>query len=360
MKKKYLFVHIAKAAGSSVNKFFMDALGHERCAVHLESNPQWKTEEGRAEILMKHDYLSGHLELWNFRSKVNLDQFNVFTFLRDPREHVVSHLAWIRHLADPGQEKRFLEHPKYIQKLSKKLSLVNFSDKENILDFVENLTQEELSLLDNPQTRYLRSGRNCGPVSVNDVSDAVRYLKSMNAFGLVDRLSSDLEFIADLEGFCVTESVPKENIASQKYGMSLKDDDLFFALDKIIKFDIILYECAIQLKGRYIIESLDFSLDADEYIFNLDRISDRSIHGWVRLVGNKLVDSYFDVFVNCCYVGQFLANKNRPDLAKAFGLSCGFDFFLRRDKFIKNGDIVSIVDSKSKKIVKEVKFHNKI
>lgn len=342
MKKKYLFVHIAKAAGSSVNKFFMDALGRERCAVHLESNPQWQTEEGRAEILAKHDYLSGHLVYWDFKSKVDLSQFNVFTFLRDPREHVISHLAWIRHIADPGQEKRFDAHPKYIQHLAKKLSQVDFLDGQSVSSFVDNLTPVEFALLDNPQTRYLRSGRNRGAVNADDVSDAAQALQEIDAFGLVDRMDSDLLLIAGLGGIGADRAGLKENVLTEKYGMSIKNPDFLDAIRSLICFDIDTYKNATLLK-----------IDEESFIFRLDRLQPELIAGWIKTKSNKLPKESFDVFVNDVCVGNFLSDKPRPDLILKFGLSCAFNFKFDNNIFLKNADVLKIVGSESKKLLIE-------
>lgn len=354
MKKKYIFICLDRSSEDLINKFFADIVGSERCAIHLESDSRWKNSESWIEILEKHDYISGNFGFWDLQSKVDVNKFNVFTFLYDPREYVVSHLTWILHLADSVQEENSFAYPECIRRLSKKLSSVNFLLEKDVIDFFENLTQEELSFLDNPQTRHLRSGKNQGLVNIDDVSDAVQALEGITDFGLIDRLGLDLELIVGSEEFCLTQSVSKENIFFQNCETDLINNNLFFALNKFIKFDLILYDYAIKLKSKRIIESLDVDLDSSEYVISVDRISEKSIHGWIKLAGNRLVNNYIDVFVNCCYVGQLLPNKARPDLLKAFGLNCGFNFYLKHDKFIKNGDVISMVDSKSRKIIKEV------
>ncbi|WP_145995418.1 hypothetical protein [Macromonas bipunctata] len=347
MKKKYLFVHIAKAAGSSVNKFFMDALGRERCAVHLESNPQWQTEEGRAKILAKHDYLSGHLVYWDFKSKVDLSQFNVFTFLRDPREHVISHLAWIRHIADPGQEKRFDAHPEYIQRLAKKLSQVDFLDRQSVSSFVDNLTPVELALLDNPQTRYLRSGRNRGAVNADDVSDAVQALQEIDAFGLVDRINSDLDHVAKLGGVAANIFSLKENVLTEKYGMSLQDAGLFNALNQLIRFDLALYEKAIGLKSAEIVEKTLLNNKNQDFVYRLDKLHSDIVAGWIKTASNQPTSDFFDVLVNGLYVGQVCPNKSRPDLIMAFGFGCAFNHKFKKDVVLKDGDLLSFVNART-------------
>ncbi|MDD2223447.1 MAG: hypothetical protein PHF42_08425 [Pseudomonas sp.] len=353
MKKKYLFVHIAKAAGSSVNKFFMDALGREHCAVHLESNPQWQTEEGRAEILAKHDYLSGHLVYWDFKSKIDLSQFNVFTFLRDPREHVISHLAWIRHIADPGQERRFHAHPEYIQRLAKKLSQVDFLDRQSVSSFVESLTPVEFALLDNPQTRYLRSGRNRGAVNADDVSNAVQTLKSMDAFGLVDRVDSDLAIVAGLRDINFKSLSLKENVLTEKYGMSIHDQDLFDVLRKLICFDVLLYGESRKIKGSYIIEN---ARKGENFTYRLDKLESNLVAGWIKTSSNQPIPDSLDIILNGVYVGQVYANKPRPDLVLAFGFGCAFNKKFKNEISLKNGDSLSFINSKTYSVVFDKKI----
>lgn len=254
---KIVFIHIAKAAGSSVNRFFMDVLGQDKCATHIESNPNWRDESSRRLLVEGVSFLSGHITYREFSQKLDLRPCFVFTFLRDPRAQVLSHLAWIRKLSEPAEIARFSAHPSYIQELALKLSAVEFQSPAQVKGLVDALTPVERALLDNPQVRYLRCGQNQGLVTESDVEEALGTLRRLNAYGFVSDLGGGLKEIKESLGFATPAVVHNENALVEKYGMSFTNADLMNALDELIRYDLKLYDAASALKTNYV--SLDRS-----------------------------------------------------------------------------------------------------
>ncbi|RKZ05786.1 hypothetical protein DRQ25_15365, partial [Candidatus Fermentibacteria bacterium] len=58
--RKLLFMHIAKAAGSTVNAYFAKHYSEDQYAIHIESNKKWQSNPDELNALR---FLSGHISL---------------------------------------------------------------------------------------------------------------------------------------------------------------------------------------------------------------------------------------------------------------------------------------------------------
>lgn len=348
MNKKIIFIDIPGTGGDLVNGFFTDIFDSNQCVVHFEKDPLWSTKEGRSKILSDFDYLSGCISYSELKIASDLSKFNIFTFLRDPREQIIDYLNFIRSLSGSGSESNLERYPECIKRLSAKLSLVNFSDQDSVDCFVKSLDSEEFSVLDNPQTRYLRSCQSNKSVDFEDVLDAVKTLKSLSAFGLFGRMTSDLKLISNLFGV--------EQIGYfQAKEMNSNKKLLLDAFDPFISFDSNLYEFALRIKGDSLLNGLNLDYIVDDFSLSLDKIKENSLHGWIKTKSNKRIEFPVSVFVNGDYVGDFLSNYYRWDLKEKFGLDCAFNFFVESNFLIKSGDYISFVNSESGFILKEIK-----
>lgn len=349
MNKKIIFIDIPGTGGDLVNEFFTDIFDSNQCVVHFEKDPLWSTKEGKSKILSDFDYLSGCISYSQLKIASDLSNFNIFTFLRDPREQIIDYLNFIRSLSGSGSESNLERYPECIKRLSAKLSLVNFSDQDSVDCFVKSLDSEEFSVLDNPQTRYLRSCQSNKSVDFEDVLDAVKTLKSLSAFGLFGRMTSDLKLISNLFG------VEQVNYSWPK-GVTLAKKTSSNALDVFISFDLNLYKVALKAKGNELLDNLNLDYVCDDFILSVDKVTKKSIHGWMKIKNNIQFDCPVSVFVNGDYAGDFLANGHRKDLKRKFGIDCAFDFFIKNSLTIGSGDWVSFVSSEFGFVIKEIKF----
>jgi hypothetical protein len=338
---KVLFIHIAKAAGSSVNKFFLDVFGSDACAVHLESNHEWQAATGAALLSGAKSYLSGHIVYREFRDKLDLNDFFVFTFLRNPVSHVVSHLAWIRKLADSSDVVRFNAHPEYIQCLAIKLAKVDFNSVTDVVALVRGLSAVERALLDNPQVRYLRQSNNGGAVCSVDVNSALNTLAEIDDFGFVESIDVDLARIARSVGHAVAMA-PKENALSSKYGLSESNDLLIGALDELIKYDVSLYENACFMRDRRIAADRlkDYSLP-DSVLVTIDSVNETFLHGWARYERSS-VPVELEIFVNCSFLASITASEYRVDLYERFSKNCAFVYRFEDGFKLSQGDVFTV------------------
>ena len=230
-----VFVHIAKTAGSTINDFFIKALGANSCLTHIESVKNWIADTP------KKKFISGHIVLEEFKNKIpTLEDCYTITSLREPLSHVISHISWIRYLSEEGQEARFNAHPEFIQKLSLKMKALDLSQVENISSLLSSLTPQEFNLLDNIQVRYLRN--NTGKmVSELDVHDAVSNTRYFNLIGFDDNIDGFLKKISFDLRLESKQNNNRVNTQSNKFGL-VEGPDQLNALLPLIKFDLMLYE----------------------------------------------------------------------------------------------------------------------
>lgn len=105
MPHKIFFMHIAKTAGSYINHLFENSLGPDKVIVHGEV--KIRNRENFCRLVESGvEFFSGHIyyRLWLEFAKDTPDQFKMITVLRDPIEHLASHILWLDHYNLP--EKR--------------------------------------------------------------------------------------------------------------------------------------------------------------------------------------------------------------------------------------------------------------
>lgn len=234
--RRVFYMHVAKTAGSSVNAFFADRLGAQNCALHVESDPRWRTSEGLA-TLARLPFLSGHIRLREIRQKLPHAEYALVTTLREPLSHLMSHIAWIRSLSEPEARQRLLRHPEYVQRLSALMTELPLDRPEGLETLQQRMEPEARALLDNCQTRYLAAGT-CGHgVQASDLASAIKGLHAFLVVGMADELDSFLAACAGQIGAAGPVAAPTENVAARHYGISAGTPGWAEAAEPLIRFD---------------------------------------------------------------------------------------------------------------------------
>ncbi|WP_036286101.1 hypothetical protein [Methylocystis sp. ATCC 49242] len=163
MPHKIFFMHIAKTAGSYINHLFENSLGPDKVIVHGEV--KIRNRENFCRLVESGvEFFSGHIyhRLWLELAKGMTDQFKMITVLRDPIDHIASHILWLDHYNLPEKKaeyERLSERPRRIVDLIGQIDLRNPGDLDH---FVTHLPPAAVKLLDNCQSRYFL----CGPGSI--------------------------------------------------------------------------------------------------------------------------------------------------------------------------------------------------
>jgi hypothetical protein len=238
-------VHIPKTAGNSVNAFMKDCLGERACASHLEIHPEWKFGAGPGTIFEDKVFLSGHVHLRALRQKLTLRNTLVTTVLRDPIDQIISHIAFVRNLAEPEEKERFDGHDTEIQHIATCLAELDLGSPVHLKKWASELSPEAQWLFDNCQVRYLTDCEPTDRVTQRDLLGAIGNLQIFDLIGRSDRVSSFLTKVAEkmrLERFRYSDVNVRENVTKTKYGLDPRDPRIREALESLIQFDQALYD----------------------------------------------------------------------------------------------------------------------
>jgi hypothetical protein len=237
-KLPLLYVHIPKTAGSTVNKVLTEWCGDQRSIIHAETKTYWKESVKQNKL----DYLSGHIPYVIFRKMKLLSAFKTAITFREPYSHVISHLSWIRALALEENRQRYEAHPEYIQQLSDKLASYDLACPDQITDAIKSFNHLEHRLLDNTQTRYIRTEVAKVAVDVADLADAIVNLRHFDFVGTDDDISGFLARIAAGYGIEYKIEDRRENVLNNKFGLDINNPKIKEALLPLVKYDLELYD----------------------------------------------------------------------------------------------------------------------
>ncbi len=241
---KIYFLHIPKTGGSSINNIFKKQFNDHNYLEHIENNIE------DVDILLKKPnfYLSGHIPYPRIQGKfykiINLYKF---VFIRNPYDHIISHISWIYNLS---RDIKFLrKHPIEVQELSIYLNKFNFSCLKDFKIMINELPPYGIAAFDNRQTRYFSDPPD------NKYVDDIYFKKAVSVI-------HKFEFIGFFENFtyCINNLSKKLNIdfhsltVQNSNNKKLIDKDFLKSkyydfLHNFIKYDLRLYDDSRNIKN---------------------------------------------------------------------------------------------------------------
>jgi hypothetical protein len=235
---RLVFMHIPKAAGSTLNHWLASHYRKSRYEVHIESQGRWRSDPKQYREL---DFVSGHVPVGRLGRHFDLEQDYLVTVVREPFAQLASHLAWIRRLSDAGEEHRFAAHPAFAQGLSRKLLKIELSDAEALDSLVGQLEQSEIRLLDNCQVRYFCNLPPEERVTAEHLQKAIENFRLFDRIGVADRLSDFMNDVARDMHWRIPKKVLRQNVSASYYGLNIGDPATRRALEPLVHFDLQLY-----------------------------------------------------------------------------------------------------------------------
>jgi hypothetical protein len=182
-----VFMHIPKTAGSSVNRVFRDHFGPERVLeqCHLRPDLNFRSFE----------FVSGHSDWFSLSTAVKTRAYS-FTFIREPVEHLLSHLAWVKALNRSDRQTDFDAHDVSIQAIARELSDVDLTDADAIDYYLTHAEGYAATLFKNAQARYfLRPGVDNARPNQSTYIQAASCFRRINRVGVSDMISATLAFV---------------------------------------------------------------------------------------------------------------------------------------------------------------------
>jgi len=235
---KFFYLHIPKTAGSFFNKFL--SYQFDSFIDHIEVKRNIHNPED-IQALEKLGCFSGHILYPIIKNKFKIENRKTITLLRHPIEQVVSHITFVRELAEESEQERFKNHAKTIQEIAKKLQQTELSNPKEIEKLISWLEQNNIWLFHDCQTKYLGGG--AGLIQPANLNNALINLEKIDYVGITERLKEFMILLAIKENFKLIEPI-KENVTKSRYGLDINNIELRKVLQPLIQNDHIVYRVA--------------------------------------------------------------------------------------------------------------------
>lgn len=238
LEKPVFFMHIAKTGGTTINDWLTAHLGQDRSRPHVEGS----SVLSEPDQLEQYDFVSGHVRIQRFERVESSEEFLKATLLRDPLNHLASHLAWVKRVGSDQTSKFFKSHSPEVQGLAADLQHVDFGDTKALKELLERDNAEQLNLFDNCQLRYFLSGQVQGRIGPEHLNEALATMSDMDLVGCMERMGDFMNDLAKLVGLAIPPLHEKKNKHSERYNLNINDAETIRVLLPYVIYDMVLYE----------------------------------------------------------------------------------------------------------------------
>ena len=234
---KVLFMHIPKTAGTSFNTFAESYLPKDKAITQVQTENKQKYPLFNASYY----YVSGHLSLDALRENFDLNNFDLYTILREPYRHLHSHLNWVKAVVDAPDSGFAHEHPEVVQKMAMQIGTLDLSKPEILSEFVQDLGGFGLDFFDNCQTRYFLDHR---PIKVTreHLENALTNLECFTDIGITEQYQAFTQRFCHRIGVAYCEQQAPLNKAKSENLFDLDKPGIRQALLPLVATDLLLYE----------------------------------------------------------------------------------------------------------------------
>jgi len=267
---KLFYFHVPKTAGTSINEFLGD-ISHN-FKIHIESS-----RDLNSEFLSGLDFASGHVRYPDIEKMIALNKWTTIATFREPIDHVISHLKWIKKLGEPSEHKRLLQHTKAIQKIVNEIMKYDLGNAQDISKFIQWLETNNIFYFHDTQTRYFCDAPHNVLIDEEQMEYAIRNIKKIDYVGLQENLS-DFMKILSYEFGKERSKYPYLNMNDSDYGLNSEDNNIIEALAPLYNNDKKIYEYAkkmfVELYKKYHC-STDYNIK-----WHIDKVERRIVKGW--------------------------------------------------------------------------------
>lgn len=289
------------------------------------------------DLLANNNFVSGHVSYTYINQIVDLNEWVKVATFRDPVDYTISHLKWVRRLADKGEEERFNKHPAVFQKIAKEMLDYDFSQASEITRFIRWVESIGFSYFHNTQMLYLNSDKDGFIPTHEQVEVALDNLSAIDFVGIQEDLDGFMSLLRYEMNWKLDQN-PRINTNENNYGFNKADEATIASLKPLYEKDMIIYRHA-KAKYEKLLES--YSKEGIDYNpkIRIDTYTLSNIRGWARFE-NNLRKVEFEVVSDSKVVGSFIANDFRADLKRKNihpSGCCGFNVDL--SKYHNEGEL---------------------
>ena len=151
---------------------------------------------------------------------------------------------WVRSVADDKSSDFYKVHGPHVRTVATRLQEIDFSRSEDVESYIQSLSQTELELFDNCQTRYFLPDRHKGAVTESELERAYETLATIDLIGVAERYDEFVERLCKRLSWLPIEEGQRLNVTTEHYGLDLDDVDTRTALGQLVHFDRQLYDMA--------------------------------------------------------------------------------------------------------------------
>lgn len=242
-KRKIFFLHIPKAAGSSVNKMLSKGFDESRVAFHVEKERSTKYTNLKISEL---DMFSGHVMLSEVKRLFPIDDFLRVTVVRDPFLQLISHINWIKHISEDQESAFFYNHPELVREFSLKLRALNFDNLSEVESFFHNLPDIGKNSFNNCQTRYLYDGKVPRIILESDAQIAIKGLAFFDVVGTVEKIDEFVKQVYTRMNWDFPVNIVNANALNNRYNLDVNSPQLKEILLPLYSADKIVYDHVVQ------------------------------------------------------------------------------------------------------------------
>jgi len=240
---RLFFMHIAKTAGTTLNEFLTPHFAPQRVLTHVESS-QFRQHAGFGS---RYDFLSGHVRLLAAEAHIDLRAFRWLTILREPFEHLASHLCWVRSIGIDQTNAFHRSHPEEIRQLSIEMQRVDFRRPTEVQDYLLRIGIHGRNLFHDCQTRYLVRADLSGGLDAAALDCAKRNLRRFDLVGTTEDLSAFLQHLCRMMNWEVPARTEWRNVHTERFGLDPTNPAMRAALAPFVRHDQALYRLATAL-----------------------------------------------------------------------------------------------------------------
>lgn len=248
MDKKF-FLHIPKTGGQSINHFFRQAYSAENYIDHIESIDPETMKTG---AIQGKDFVSGHIPFPRIsRHLDDIESRILFTFVREPFDHLISHISWVKNLSLAPV--RLRKHPKEVRALCSRLCEIDFNDLGQVENFLSTMDDYAVSAFENNLLRYFSDppyGQWTNPEHLEKAMDVLEHFSFIGIFENFENSVRQLFFQFDLNTKDLEFST-KINSHNRKIVQGIhQKQKLKELLHPLVERDLRIYEACKKLASQ--------------------------------------------------------------------------------------------------------------